>query len=332
MQSSAYPSLFPVANRVRAQLFTYDFRGNVTEWGDDNLDYWDRGLGNVTYGTPGNDRLSGFVAGGTVTYDPMGNISTLSNAHGDTYEFTWDEMGRLASATRKDAGGTVTSERYAYDASGERVLTQKSPAGSTQDVYTVNVFDSLVLKNASYPDANGDYEHDDSTEHAYIRAGGETLADMFLDTTGTLPSAQPGVVPHVYMTVGDPQGSSSFIIDEGTSELVEAQTYQAYGAVESDYRPARWNAYREDVRYTGQWDNSEIGLVYMHARYYMPQLGRFISPDPLTIQGKKGDLNPYAYARNSPLRFTDHTGEDPDPSHYSYSPPTWSMPRIAMQP
>jgi RHS repeat-associated protein len=328
VQSSAYPTQSPEANRVRAQSFTYDFRGNVTLSSDDMKDIWDRGLGGVTYVTSGNDRLTGFAAGGTVTYDSMGNIATLNNPHGDTYEFAWDEMGRLALARREDAGGTITTESYAYDASGERVVTQKAPAGSTQDVYTVNVFDSLVLRNASYPDANGDYEHDDATEHAYIRAGGETLADVFVDTTGTLPSASPPLTPHVYITVGDPQGSSSFIIDEGTSELVEASSYLAYGGVDMDYRPARWNSFREDRRYTGQWDNAEVGLVYMHARYYLPELGRFVSPDPKTIQGGGID-NPFAYANGSPFRFTDPTGlvpqggcdalgcwaQDPDQNH-----------------
>jgi RHS repeat-associated protein len=62
----------------------------------------------------------------------------------------------------------------------------------------------------------------------------------------------------------------------------------------------------------GQWDNAEVGLVYVGARYYSPQLGRFISPDPLTIHDLAGDPNPYEYARlREPFRYVDPTGLDP---------------------
>jgi RHS repeat-associated protein len=64
------------------------------------------------------------------------------------------------------------------------------------------------------------------------------------------------------------------------------------------------------VKYTAHWDNAEVGLVYLGARYYSPQLGRFISPDPLTIHGLMGDSNPYAYADGNPIRFVDPTGLD----------------------
>ena len=112
-------------------------------------------------------------------------------------------------------------------------------------------------------------------------------------------------------------GSTAVVIDHDTGELVEASTYQPYGGVESDYRPSRWGSFRDDVRYTSHWDDAEVGLVYMNARYYSPALGRFISPDPQAIQVATGDLNPYAYAMGSPLRYADSTGLAPDPQSVS---------------
>jgi RHS repeat-associated protein len=173
------------------------------------------------------------------------------------------------------------------------------------DAYTVNVFDSLVLKNAEFPDANGDYEHDATTEQVYLSAGGQPLGRAFYATG--LPAVSTSDI-HVFLNMGDALGSTSFVVDQGTGEVVESSTYLAYGAVDSDYRPARWQQPREDLRYTGQWDDAEVGLVYMHARYYLPELGRFVSGDPLALQGARGDLNPYAYASGSPFRYTDPTG------------------------
>jgi hypothetical protein len=54
----------------------------------------------------------------------------------------------------------------------------------------------------------------------------------------------------------------------------------------------------------------------MGARYYSPQLARFISPDPLIVNGVEA-VNPYEYGRGSPLRFTDPTGLAPMEQQWS---------------
>jgi len=53
-----------------------------------------------------------------------------------------------------------------------------------------------------------------------------------------------------------------------------------------------------------------LGLVYLRARYYDPDLGRFVSKDPvLGSLGIPQTLNRYAYVVNNPLKYTDPTGE-----------------------
>ncbi|HMH46002.1 MAG TPA: RHS repeat-associated core domain-containing protein, partial [Pyrinomonadaceae bacterium] len=47
---------------------------------------------------------------------------------------------------------------------------------------------------------------------------------------------------------------------------------------------------------------------YHSARYYLPWLGRWLSPDPI---GLKGGVNPYAYARGNPVKLNDPNGMDP---------------------
>jgi hypothetical protein len=44
---------------------------------------------------------------------------------------------------------------------------------------------------------------------------------------------------------------------------------------------------------------------YSHARYYEPQTGRYLTPDPI---GLKGGINPYVYTRNNPINATDPLG------------------------
>lgn len=47
------------------------------------------------------------------------------------------------------------------------------------------------------------------------------------------------------------------------------------------------------------------GLIYLRARYYDPDTGRFTQPDPL---GFIDGINRYAYAKNSPVNFVDPWG------------------------
>jgi RHS repeat-associated protein len=58
------------------------------------------------------------------------------------------------------------------------------------------------------------------------------------------------------------------------------------------------------IQYTAR-ENDQTGLYFYRARYYDPVLKRFISEDPI---GLNGGLNVYRYVRNSPLRFIDPLG------------------------
>jgi len=51
-------------------------------------------------------------------------------------------------------------------------------------------------------------------------------------------------------------------------------------------------------QYTG-WKNDGNGLYYYRARYYKPQLARFISEDPLGFHG--GNENLYTYVGDDPI-------------------------------
>ena len=48
-------------------------------------------------------------------------------------------------------------------------------------------------------------------------------------------------------------------------------------------------------------------LYYNRYRDYDPTIGRYIQADPI---GLEGGVNPYSYAMNNPLRYTDPTGEN----------------------
>ena len=60
-----------------------------------------------------------------------------------------------------------------------------------------------------------------------------------------------------------------------------------------------------NLRFPGQYYDAETNLHYNHFRYYDPELGRYITSDPI---GLGSGTNTYAYVGMNPLTYTDHTG------------------------
>ena len=59
--------------------------------------------------------------------------------------------------------------------------------------------------------------------------------------------------------------------------------------------------------YPGQYYDPETGLHYNYFRYYNPQTGRYITPDPI---GLEGGINLFTYVHNNPVIGVDRSGLD----------------------
>jgi RHS repeat-associated protein len=75
------------------------------------------------------------------------------------------------------------------------------------------------------------------------------------------------------------------------------------------------------MRFPGQYFDAETGLHYNYHRFYDPTTGRYMTPDPI---GLEGGINLYTYAENDPIDYFDPWGLDPTlVSGFSYLPPNF---------
>ena len=148
---------------------------------------------------------------------------------------------------------------------------------------------------------------------------GDQVIEMFTGTAGSLgqsdrmlygPQSDQLLVDEQpkgnkdYWPVVDQEGSVVNYVDStGMPTYTSFLSYNSFGQTNQDSELEG-----DDAGYTGQQDDTGIGLYYYKARYYDPNTGTFISEDPEGFNA--GDTNLYRYVGNNPTDATDPTGTE----------------------
>jgi RHS repeat-associated protein len=147
------------------------------------------------------------------------------------------------------------------------------------------------------------------------KVSGSTTTVYVYDAQGQLAAeyapVQPAACVTCYLTA-DTLGSTRMLTDEAGTPR-ECHDYLPFG--EEIPRTGAGGCYTSNtsntLKFTGKERDAETGLDYFGARYFSGAQGRFTSPDdPLINQRAYSpqSWNLFTYARNSPLRFVDPSG------------------------
>ena len=128
---------------------------------------------------------------------------------------------------------------------------------------------------------------------------------ILTDNGYAVPDSTGGYTYHYY--VKDYQGNIMMVVDEANN-VVERNDYYPYGMPKhmGDAQPYKYGD-KELDRTNG------LDLYDFSARWYAPDLPRFLSLDPLTE--KYPSISPYAYCAGNPILF-----KDPDGMRIVYDP------------
>ncbi|MBK6895493.1 MAG: hypothetical protein IPH06_02745 [Alphaproteobacteria bacterium] len=224
--------------------------------------------GTTNYTYPSTNSKLSSVGANSYTYDAMGNVT------GDTARtYVWSAAGLLKEAK---IGGTTVGA-YTYSTNNQRT---KKVAGGTTTHYVYGLGGLLT----------GEYDNSGVLIREYVWLNGEPLAQI--DKSGGTETVTYLHTDHLatprYGT--NAAGSTVWTWDSG-----------AFG------KEAATGTATVNLRFPGQYYDAESSLFYNWSRYYNPATGRYITSDPI---GLEGGLNTFNYAAQSPLTSIDPEGQE----------------------
>ena len=231
-------------------------------------------------GATGMDTLTSLSANGGATttfgYDATGNVVSKFGSLKTCY--VWNPENLLTQVKSVSSACTETGtqiQAYTYDGLGRRVKVD----GTSSSTWTVSIYSGM----------DAIYEKDQSgAVTKYVYANGLRVAKI--SASG------------VQYYLSDHLGSTRKVLD-ASRNTVFSTDYEPFG------KPVALSGV-EAYKYTSERHDDPTGLVYLRARQYDPDLGRFVSTDPvLGSVSRPQTQDRYTYVANNPLRFRDPSGK-----------------------
>ena len=189
--------------------------------------------------------------------------------------------------------------RYHYDASGQRVIKTITRGGRVEQRIYLDGFELYLVRNGS-----GVLER---WEILHLADGDRSVA--LVETKTSTTNTGQVLDKLIRFQFSNHLGSAVLETDESAAaRIISYEEYTPYGETAYIAGQNLSEVRRKRYRYSGKERDNEFGLYCCGARYLVPWTGRWLSCDPIGIEG---GLNCFAYASSAPVTYIDPTGLAP---------------------
>lgn len=249
------------------------------------------------------------------SYDSLGNITAKNgeeftithnceiSSSGDT-EFSYDINGNMIKKVSENS-----SYKYSYDA-----LNRLSSVLVDDSLIVTFTYDSL---NRRLEKIVTDKKNPENSSHTrYIYRGNEEVGttdqEGIIDTFRVLGAPSQSNVGStisieientVYTPLKDIKDNIRSLVNIENNEIAESYEFTGFG--EEEIFTENENTALNPWRFAAKRTDPETGLVYFGKRYYMPEIGRWTSRDPI---GFEDGINRYVFTHNNPIKNRDLYG------------------------
>lgn len=231
-------------------------------------------------------------------YDKLDRLIEIINPNRENTYYTYDLRGN-----RKTLIGNILldldSESYMYDSRNR--LSQVTKGAITTN-FSYNTEGLRYRKSTN-----------SKTVQYHYNMNGEVIADG--DASGNIKSNYVWGPDRALVKKDISTGKDYYYLYNGHGDVI--QIVDTAGNVVNNYSYDEWGnilSKKETIdnpfKYAGEIFDDETGLYYLRARYYDPQIGRFINED--SYEGQVNNpltLNLYTYGNNNPLMYIDPSGK-----------------------
>jgi RHS repeat-associated protein len=288
--------------------YLYDAADNITDWTD--------GLnaGNAqSFGYDAVDRLTnanGPYGAIDLGFDLVGN--RLSKAVGtDLTNYTYAaDSHRLQETTGADpgsyvydaAGNLIQDDRFSYVYNQANRLAEVRQGGATIATDTYNAEGQRVAKTAGGQTRHFVYGPEGELTGVYDAATGTAIEEILYFGSVPVATVRGGNLHYIHT---DHLGTPRLVTDQNRT-VVWSWISDPFGEAAPNQDPdGDGTSFVLDLRFPGQYFDSETGRHYNYFRDYDPATGRYVQSDPI---GLVGGLNTYLYANANPIRYADPEG------------------------
>ena len=222
-------------------------------------------------------------------------------------QYQYDALGRRIGKSVDDTGDGTMDRRESFIYDGAGLLADAAGsihiAGPNGALNQAGWTDQMILSFTD-PDADGSSLSQLASRNLYGPA-----VDQLFATEVANGSVLWALTDHQ----GTPRDWATRSSSTGTTTIAQHTRYTAFGAI-SSIVDATGNPLAATATplpsFTGQLYDADAALMYYRARWYDPQLGKFLNDDPMGFAA--GDANVSRYVGNRVSSHRDSTGlEDP---------------------